>query len=152
MSRIRILSRPVAIASVLFALIAVPSAAFACDDHETTAAGHASKGEKAKRGNRQFPVKTDEFKQMVEKRIARARERLDHALTEHQVPAAIQSQIKKEFESGANAVRAAAARVGADGTVTKDEAKEVKHLATELKRKAREKFQLGRKDSKKGNA
>jgi len=151
MISIRALSRPVAVASVLFALVAVPSAAFACDEHETTA-GHASKDEKAKRNKKNFPLKTDEFKKMVEKRIAHARERLDQVLASHEVPQGIQTQIKKEFENGANAVRAAAARVGADGTVTKDEAKEVKQLARDLKRQAREKFQLGRKDAKKGTA
>jgi hypothetical protein len=151
MISIRALSRPVAVASVLFALVAIPSAALACDDHENTS-GHASKDEKAKRHDHKFPVKTDEFKQMVEKRIAHARERLQGALAAHSVPEGIQAQIKKEFEDGANVVRAAAARVGADGTVTKDEAKEVKQLARKLKRQAREKFQLGRKDAKKGNA
>jgi hypothetical protein len=151
MISIRTFCRPLAAASVLFALTAIPAAAFACDEHEKTSAD-AGKDQKAKRRDKNFPLKTDEFKQMVEKRIAKTRERLTQVLTEHNVPEGIQAQVKKEFENGANTVRAAAARVGADGKVTKEEAKEVKELAKDLKRKAREKFQMGRKGEKKGNA
>ena len=77
-------------------------------------------------------------------------------LAERKVPEAKQAQIKKDFEDGAAAVKAAAARAGSDGTVTKAEAKEVRDLAKDLKQKAREKYMPGkgqerRKDHAKKN-
>lgn len=143
------------VASSLFlSIAALPAVAFADDNKAPTAKSdkdaspHQGKGKKGKdrreHGEKNFPMKADAFKQLVEERIARARAHLDKALDKHEVPDAVRAQIKKDFDAGATAVRAAAGRVAADGEVTKTEAKEVRDLAKDLKQKAREKYGLGR--------
>lgn len=141
------------VASSLFlSIAALPAVAFADDNKAPTAKSesgeaspHHGKGKKNKdHSDKKFPIKADAFKQLVEQRIAKAREHLDKALDKHQVPDAMRAQIKKDFDAGATAVRAAASRVSADGEVTKTEAKEVRDLAKDLKQKAREKYGLGR--------
>ena len=134
MKSIRSIVRPVAIALVL-ALSAVPVTAFAGD--RTPAA-------ETKKDQRRFPMKAESFNKRIEKRIAHMREQLSRTLAAHKVPEAKQAQIKKDFEDSAASVRAAAARASADGTVTKEEAKDVRDLAKGLKRKAHEKRQPGK--------
>ena len=84
----------------------------------------------------QFPMDAKDFRVLMDKHIEHARKRLNKELDAHNVPAATQTEIRKRFEDAIKQIRAAADKVSADGTVTKDEAKEVHHLAKELKRKA----------------
>src|SRR5262249_30721718 len=91
---------------------------------------------KHKRSAPQFPMDAQQFRELVAKHIERARKHLDKQLDVHKVPAATQAEIRKHFDEAAKQVRAAVDRVAADGTVTKDEAKEVRLLAKDLKRKA----------------
>src|SRR5262245_37967270 len=153
MIRIRSMFRA---ASLAVALVALPAAAFA-DDAPTQSPGQPTaaktKADKAhKKGKKghehDFPMKAEQFKKLVEERIAHARERLDKALDAHDVPEATRAQIKKDFDAGAAAIRAAADKVASDGQVTKEEAKDVKDLAKDLKQKAREKYGLGKRDGK----
>ena len=134
MKSIRSIVRPVAVA-LAFALCAAPVTAFAGDRAPAAEAKQA----------RRFPMQAESFNKLIEKRIAHMRERLTQMLAAHKVPEAKQAQIKKDFEDGAAAIRAAAARAGADGSVTKEEAKEVRGLAKDLKQKAREKYLPGKR-------
>jgi hypothetical protein len=133
MKSIRSIVRPVAVSLVL-ALSAAPLTAFAGDK------APVAETKKEKR----FPMTAESFNKHIEKRISHMRERLTQMLAAHKVPEATQAQIKKDFEDGAAAVRAAATRAGADGTVTMEEAKDVRGLAKDLKRKARAKYMPGK--------
>jgi hypothetical protein len=138
MKSIRTIIRPV-VAALVFAIAAAPMTAFAGSKDNAAA-------ETKKRPS--FPMTAESFNKLIEKRITHVRERLDKMMKDHKVPDATQAQIKKDFDAGAAAVRAAAAKAGADGSVTKDEAKQVKDLAKDLKQKAREKYMPGKgKDS-----
>ena len=137
MKSIRSIVRPVAVA-LAFALCAAPLTAFAGDRAPVVEA----------KAEKRFPMKAESFNKRIEKRIAHMREQLTRALAAHKVPEATQAQIKKDFEDGATAVRAAASRAGADGTVTQAEAKEVRDLAKDMKRKAREKYAPGKADGR----
>ena len=141
--------RSVAAALALTA-VAVPATALADATPGTPPAARAGDkaAKKAKdKGAKQFPMKAATFKDHVEKRIAKAREKLGEQLERHNVPQATRDQVMKDFEAGAVAVRAAADRVAKDGEVTQQEAKEVRDLAKDLKQKAREKY-LGQKKDK----
>ena len=119
------------VAFTVVSLVAVPVA---------LAQGHRGKdrGDLVEQGKRdeRFPMSAKEFSEDVEKRIRKTFDRISAKLDEHKVPAAKREEIKKAMEAGATKIRAAAAKVGADGTVTKEEAKEVRDLAKDLKKQA----------------
>ena len=127
--------RPFAMALAL-AFTTAPVIASAESDAKTPAA-HASK--------HHFPMPAKTFRELVEKRIQHARTHLEKQLDAHKVDAAVQSGIKKQFEDGAKVVRQAAERVAADGTVTEPEAKDVKDVAKDMKRKAKAKLRAERR-------
>lgn len=133
MLSIRRFVRPVAV-SLALALAIAPAAAFA---------GSKDKSAEVKRGHA-FPMAAESFNKLIEKRLTKSREHLVRALDKRNAPEATKTQAKKEFDDGAAAVRALAAKARADGTVTKDEAKQVRALAKDLKQKAREKYNLGK--------
>lgn len=133
MSSIRTLVRSIAIALSL-AVAAAPAAALADDS------GSAAQGKKGKH----FPIEAAKFQKSVEKRLSKARERLERAMEKRGVPEATRAQVRKELEAGSVMVRAAAQRAGADGTVTAEEAKQVRDLAKKLKKTAREKLGAGK--------
>lgn len=93
--------------------------------------------------DKQFPMKADAFRELVERRLAKAEERVNKILEAREVPEAIRALVKKDLADGAALVRALAAKVTADGTVTKEEGREVRELAKDLKQKARAKYDLG---------
>ena len=133
MKSIRSIIRPVTVALVL-AISAAPLTAFAGDKAPVTET----------KKDKRFPMAAESFNKLIEKRIAHMRERLTQMLAAHKVPEAKQAQIKKDFEDGATAIRAAATKAGADGTVTKEEAKDVRSLAKDLRRKAHDKHGKGK--------
>ena len=154
MSSIRTFVRPLAIALSL-AFAAIPATALADSSRPAPAEvkegkehgkGKGKDHDKKDRERPQFPLEAAKFQQIVDKRIGRARTRMEKAMEKHNVPDALKVQIRKEFDAGAAQVQAAAKRVSADGTVTKEEAKEVRDLAKDLKQKARGK--LGRAHKK----
>lgn len=160
MSSIRPLFRPLAVALTLAAL-AVPSSAFADSgrpapvdakegkEHGKEHGKHHGKHHGKKDGkHRQFPIEAPKFQKVIDKRIEKSRDRMERAMTKHNVPDVLKTQIRKEFDAGVAQVQAAAKRVGADGTVTKDEAKQIRDLVKGLKQKAREKYGHGAKKNK----
>lgn len=162
MSSIRTLVHSVALA-LSFAIAAAPAVALADDSGRPAPAEgkkdgehgkhHGKRGERKGRGQGerpQLPMDAKKFQELVEKRIAKAREHLEGAMERHSVPEPIRAQVRKEFDAGAAEIREAAKRAGADGTVTKEEAKEVRELSRELRREAREKFQGAGKGKGKG--
>ena len=144
-------------APLALALVALSTVALADDAKTPAAAAEARKpGDKARprKGEKAFPMKAEQFKKVVEKKIARAHEKLEKALEAHNVPDATRVQIEKDFDAGAAQIRTAANRAAADGQVTKEEAKQVKDLAKDLRKQAHEKYGIGKghkKDGKKTN-
>jgi hypothetical protein len=87
-----------------------------------------------------FPMPAPQFKEKVEQRLERIENRLERALAKRALPPGIERQIRADFAQGAGAIRAAANKAGADGTVTKQEAKQVRELARDLRDQAKEKY------------
>ena len=154
MSSIRTLVRPLAVALTL-AFVAIPASALAdgarpapADAKGGSHAPPAAKDGQKKGNHKHFPIEAQKFQEMVDKRIGKMRARMERAMEKHHVPDAMKAQIRKDFEDGAAQLRAAAKRLGADGTVTKEEAKEVKDLARSLKQKGREKYRGSKKEKR----
>lgn len=126
----------------------VPIYAFAGEsDKSAQAEGRAekkAKGDKAKH----FPMTAAKFKEKVEARITKSKERISAKLNEKNVPADKQKAAIAAFDAGATRVRAAADAAGKDGTVTADEAKGVRELAKQLRKDARGKLGKGKKAAK----
>ena len=95
--------------------------------------GHKHHGDKDKV---QFPMKADEFRAMVEKKIERVKARVE---------------ITKAVDEAAKQVRTAVDKAATDGSVTKEEAKQVRELADQLRSKLRGEL-LGGKHAKAGKA
>ncbi|MDI3284665.1 hypothetical protein [Polyangium sp. 15x6] len=120
--------RPLAVALCL-AFAAAPTVAFAGE-------GSAPAGAKAEAGKKKrvaFPIPADQFTKHMEKRIEKARGRMESHMKAKNLPEADRVARRKAFDASATEVRAAAKRVAQDGTVTKEEAKEVRKLAKGLK-------------------
>lgn len=131
------------------ATFAVPMTSFA----ETTtpapvAHGHKHHGGKDKA---QFPMKADEFRVMVEKKIEKVKARVEKGMEKHKLPAAQRVAITRAVDDAAKQVRAEVDKAATDGTVTKEEAKQVRELAKELSSKVRGEL-LGGKHARAGKA
>ncbi|EYF07236.1 hypothetical protein [Chondromyces apiculatus] len=146
MSSIRAVVRSLAVA-LTFAVAAAPAVAMA--EGKSAPAGEKGgehgkhKGDR-KREEIQFPVTAQKFQEMVEKRLTKSRDRLNHMMEKRNVPEATRAQVRKELDAGAAAIREAAKKAGADGTVTREEAKQVKDLAKDLKNKAKAKLGISK--------
>ena len=141
MKSIRNIIRPVAVALVL-AISAAPLTAFA---------GNKEQAAEVKK-DKHFPMTAESFNKHIEARITHSRERFTKMLAAKKVTEAQQAEMKKKFEERAAAIRAAATRVSADGSVTKAEAKEVRALSKGLRQKGHGKGAgKGRKDRKNDN-
>ena len=73
------------------------------------------------------------FKANVEKRIEKGRERITERMAKKNVPADKQNVILTKYDAGAAKVIVEVDKVGADGTVTKQEAAQVRALARSLR-------------------
>ena len=122
--------RPLAVALCL-AFVAAPTVAFAGD--ASAPAGAKAKDEAGRKKRIAFPIPADKFEKRVEKGIEKARGRMESHMKEKNLPEADRAARRKAFDASATEVRAAAKRAAQDGTVTKDEAKEVRKLAKSLK-------------------
>lgn len=138
MSSIRTMVRSATFA-LAFALTAAPFSAFADEGPDDEVVAAKAPGRRDDHG----PMKAAKFRKIVAKRIGHARARVEHMLDAHGVPALFQRKIRKDFEDGAAQVEAAADRAAKDGAVTKEEAREVRELAKELKREMQEKYLPG---------
>jgi hypothetical protein len=110
--------------------------------------GHKHHGDKDKV---QFPMKADEFRAMVEKKIERVKARVEKGMAQHKLPADKRVEITKAVDEAAKQVRTAVDKAATDGSVTKEEAKQVRELADQLRTKLRGEL-LGGKHAKAGKA
>jgi tellurite resistance protein len=128
MSHVRSFFRPLAVALTV-AFVAAPLTAFA---GTTGAAPAGTKTEAREKHKAHFPMPGATFEQKVDKRIEKARARLEKHMGKANVPDAKRAEARKRFDEGATQLRAAAKRAAADGTVTAEEAKEVRKVARSL--------------------
>ena len=112
-----------------------PGAAAKADDPypEEDAAGQQA-------GQKRFPMEAKRFLDMVEKRLGRFEKRVEHRLNKAKLPADLERDIRAEIARGEAQVRDAARKAAADGQVTKDEAWQVRELATELREQGKAKY------------
>ena len=142
--------------ALVFAAAIVPATALA--DGPTTEPGRAEgrghEGRGAHRGGKDhdaaFPMKGPEFMTKVDARIQKTREKVSEHVAKKNLPEATKKQVLAEVDAGAAKVRAAATKAAADGTVTKEEAKQVRELAHEVKKDLRAKAGLPEKGHRDG--
>lgn len=80
----------------------------------------------------QFPMKAAEFQAKVDAHLARARQHLDRKIEHKKLDAEQAKELRAKLDAATTAVRAEAAKAEADGVVTKEEAKQVRHVFREL--------------------
>jgi len=86
------------------------------------------------------PIKADKFSAHVAAHLAKAKERLTEAMKTGGVAETTRTAILKEFDTGAVAVTDAAKAAAKDGTVTGDEAKQVRTQARALGKQMKDKY------------
>lgn len=84
-----------------------------------------------------FPMKAEDFKKMVNERLAKMQARFDQVLSKKNPPAEKKEQMKKAFEAGVAKIKAAVDKAAADNTVTQEEAKEVRKVVKEQRKELR---------------
>jgi hypothetical protein len=123
--------------AVALALTVVAAPVVAQADEGRAPAARKDEGKQGGKHEKHFPVDAAKFEKHVDKRIAKQREHMEKAMAEHNVPEAKRAERRKQFDDGAAKVRAEVKRVGADGTVTKEEAQQVRELSRSLHKEAR---------------
>jgi hypothetical protein len=134
------LSRRIASSVLALSLLAAPVTAFA---GEKNADGNKAKVHQEKKG----PMTAEKFNEVVEKRIAKVTERVDHRLAKAKIDDAKRAEVKKDLENGVKEIREAAKKAEADGVVTREEAKDV-HAAARRMHEAIQKDLPGHKHGK----
>jgi hypothetical protein len=138
-----------ALAAFLAAAFLVPSLASAEPDGASDRPAEAPPGRpaKGKRGDlaKHFPMAGDEFVARVDKRIDKFGAKLEARLAEAKRLTDEQKDgIRADFAKGSAAIKDAASKAAADGTVTLEEAKKVREVAQRIRDKAREKYGHGK--------
>lgn len=87
-----------------------------------------------------FPMKAEEFRKMVEKKLERIKARVERAMSKQSLPAPQRAEVNKAVDTAVKEVHSALDKAAADGVVTRDEAKQVKAIAEQLRAKMREQF------------
>lgn len=130
--------------ALVAAISALPATALAAGPEGTQRPGQGAveRGGRGEREAHKFPMKGGDFITMVDARIQKVRTRVQEKLAKHPLPDATKKQILADVDAGAAKVKAAAQKAAADGTVTKDEAKEVRDLAHQVKKDVRAKAGL----------
>jgi len=84
-----------------------------------------------------FPMKAEAFKKLVDLKLERMKTHMDRGLEKRSLSHAQKSELDKSMEGAIKDLHAAVEKVGADGVVTKDEAKHIKDLSEQLRSKVR---------------
>jgi len=116
------------------------SVALAAPAQKPAAAKHQGKGDHDKK----FPMKADEFRQHVAGRVTKAREHMEKRISTRNVPEDKAKEIRAKFDAGVAVLNQKVEAVCADGTVTKEEAKEVHDLVHRMVQHHKQ----GKKDKK----
>ena len=139
---------------ILAALFAACASTFAISASAAAPNGHAAPGSAAAPGtpkkHGKFPMAAAEFKSASNERLAKAREKMEDHLKAKKVPAEKAQLMRARFDDVATKVNAAVAKVTADGSVTKDEAKEVRLAAAKARKETRAAHAAKKNEPKKG--
>lgn len=119
-------TRPLA-AALAFSFLTVPALASA---------------EEGRKRDEVFPVAGDVFVQRVDKRLDKTEKRVEKALEKKRVAPEKRKEVLAAVHNGTAQVRAAAQRAASDGTVTKEEAMEVRAVGKDVMQAIQEKFGL----------
>jgi len=94
-------------------------------------AGHHGHHESA------FPMKAETFKKLFDGRVDRLKDHLEQGLAKRSLSSEQKADIEKSMDGALKELHAAVDKVGADGVVTRDEAKHIKGLSEQLRTKMR---------------
>jgi hypothetical protein len=86
----------------------------------------------ADEGRPNFPMPAAEFAQRVDARLSRAKGRMERYITENKVDDQQAQTLRARFDLVAGEIEAEVQKAGADGTVTRDEARAVRQVARQL--------------------
>ena len=116
--------------ALVSSLVAVPALAAPVAGGDAPAhVAHGKNGE-GKHGKK-FPMAAAEFKTKADERLAKARAHMEQRAAK--LPADKAKELRTGFEAGAAKVNAEVAKATADGTVTKDEAGQVRTAMREVR-------------------
>ena len=105
-------------------------------------------GHRAKASGPSYPMKADEFKALVEKRIDKVREAVDKKLDRSGVSPDRKKAIHKMLDEEAKPIRAEVAKAAAHGTVTQADGDKVKTLTGALRGHLRDRMAAEKKGLK----
>jgi archaellum component FlaC len=84
-----------------------------------------------------YPMKADAFKKLVDGRIGQLKSHLDQGLEKRSLSPEQKAEIEKSMDGAIKDLHSAVAKVSSDGSVTRDEAKQIKDLSEHLRTKMR---------------
>jgi hypothetical protein len=84
-----------------------------------------------------FPMKAEAFKKLVDMKVERMKEHLEKGIARRSLSAEQKAEIEKTMDSGVKELHAAVEKVGTDGVVTRDEAKQIRDLSEQMRNKVR---------------
>lgn len=128
------MSRVVAVLALAIAFLA-PSAARAEAKPAAPVAAKATAKKHAKAEKKGIPV--EKLRHEIDGRIARAREKLEHNIEKKKLSAEKSAAARNEFNAGVVHVRAKLDAVSKGGIVTREDAREVRVLARQIKTRGR---------------
>jgi hypothetical protein len=125
------MKRVAVLLALAFSLVA-PGAAWAEAKPQTPpAAGKAAAKKQAKAEKKGIPA--EKLRHEIDGRIARAREKLEHHIEKKKLSAEKSAAARNEFNAGVVHVRAKLDAVSKGGVVTREDAREVRSLARQIK-------------------
>lgn len=116
----------VATALAISTLAAVPAFAAPAQGDAPAKVHHGGKGDQAK-----FPMPGAEFKQKVDARTAKARQHMEERASK--LPADQAKDVRAKFDAGTTQINDAVNKAVADGTVTKEEAQQVRDVVKSVR-------------------
>jgi hypothetical protein len=121
------------LARIASALIAASALLFPLSAMAETKAppGHRSNHESA------FPMKAEVFKKLVDGRVDRLKGHLEEGLSKRSLSSEQKADIEKAMDGALKELHVAVEKVGADGVVTRDEARHIKGLSEQLRTRMR---------------
>ncbi|MFO0664245.1 MAG: hypothetical protein U0174_09845 [Polyangiaceae bacterium] len=125
---------------VLAVLLSIATSSFAATA-SAAPGGHEAKAPAAPaaKGGRhgKYPIPAAEFRNASNERLQKAREKMEEHLKTKKVPAEKAQLVRARFDEVATKVNAAVAKATADGSVTKEEVREVHQAAVKARKDGR---------------
>lgn len=127
------MNRIVAALALAFSLSSLSAVAVAAPPKDVAAKHQKGEKGKGKRDGKQFPMKADEYKKHIAERTAKAREMLEKHISKKNAGADKAKEMREKFNATVARVNKKVDEVTADGTVSKEEAKEVRDIFQEAR-------------------